>query len=164
MMPPSRQQGRIILAPQPYEPQGEKSVFLSGSIDKNNPTWQEKLGQKLLSANCTILNPHRPDWDHTWKQDIEDEKFSAQVRWELDMMEKADVIAIYFSPESQAPLTLLELGLFSRTGKVIVACPKGYWKRGNVQVVCERFGIELVANEEELETEVRKKLESDGNS
>lgn len=163
-MSPPRQQGRIILAPQPYEPQGEKSVFLSGSIDKENPTWQARLSKALLSSNCTILNPHRPDWDSKWVQDISDERFSAQVRWELDMMERADMIAIYFLPDTQAPLTLLELGLFSRTGKVVVACPEGYWKRGNVQVICERFGIELVASLEELETAVKKKLESAGSA
>lgn len=74
------------------------------------------------------------------------------------MMGRADVIAMYFSPDSQAPITLLELGLFSRSGKVIVACPEGYWRRGNVQVVCKRFGIELLGSLEELQTAVEERL------
>ena len=55
------------------------------------------------------------------------------------------MIAMYFAPETKAPITLLELGLFARTGKVIVCCPEGYWRRGNVEVVCARFGIARVA-------------------
>jgi hypothetical protein len=28
----------------------------------------------------------------------------------------------------------------------IVCCPEGYWRRGNVQIVCERYGIKFVDN------------------
>ena len=68
------------------------------------------------------------------------------------MQGKADLIAMFFDPESKAPVSLLELGLAAGEGKgrVIVGCPEGYWKRGNVQVVCRRFGIELVGSLEEL--------------
>ena len=78
------------------------------------------------------------------------------------MMEAADVIAVYFSPDSEAPITLLELGLFARTEKVVVACPDGYWKKGNVQVVCKRFGIELQGSLEELQTAVEERLRAAG--
>lgn len=74
------------------------------------------------------------------------------------MMEAADVIAVYFGPKAQAPISLLELGLFARTGKVVVACPKGYWKRGNVQIVCSRLGIELLDTLDELVQSLIKKL------
>lgn len=157
-MRPVHPQNNVIFAPQPYRPQGEKSVFLSGSIDQGRATWQSRLSNALSPLPITILNPHRPDWDSTWVQDISDPRFREQVEWELDMMGRADVIAMYFSPDSQAPITLLELGLFSRSGKVIVACPEGYWRRGNVQVVCKRFGIELLGSLEELQTAVEERL------
>jgi hypothetical protein len=161
-MPPSQQQNRVVFAPLPYKPEGEKSVFLSGSINKEHPTWQTRLSSALSSLPITILNPHRTDWDSTWVEDISDQRFSSQVEWELDMMEAADVIAVYFSPDSEAPITLLELGLFARTGKVVVACPDGYWKKGNVQVVCKRFGIELQGSLEELQTAVEERLRAAG--
>ncbi len=59
-------------------------------------------------------------------------------------MEKADVIAIYFGPSTQAPISLLELGLFIRSGKCVVACHEQYPKRGNVQIVCGRLSVEVL--------------------
>ena len=73
-------------------------------------------------------------------------------------MEVADVVAIYFGPTAKAPITLLELGLSARSDKTIVACPKGFWKRGNVQIICQRFGIELLSSMEELPGAIEKKL------
>lgn len=74
------------------------------------------------------------------------------------MFEATDVIAMYMDRESQAPIGLLELGLFARSGKMIVACEEGFWRRGNVQVVCQRFGIELVNTFEELVDGVVRRL------
>lgn len=56
------------------------------------------------------------------------------------------VIAMWFAPETKAPITLLELGLFARSGKVIVGCPDGFWRKGNVEIVCARFGCELTSD------------------
>jgi len=74
------------------------------------------------------------------------------------MLEATDVIAMYIHPGSQAPISLLELGLFARSGKMIVACPAGFWRRGNVQVVCARFGVELVDSLEELIGGIERRL------
>jgi len=74
------------------------------------------------------------------------------------MLEASEVIAMYMGPESQAPISLLELGLFARSGKMVVACPEGFWRRGNVQVVCARFGVELVDSLEELIQGIERRL------
>lgn len=84
--------------------------------------------------------------------------FRDQVAWELDMREAADVVAVYFGPEAKATITLLELGLTAHTEKAIVCCPAGYWKRGNVQAVCERFGVQMVESIEELARGVLERL------
>ena len=78
----------------------------------------------------------------------------AAVEWELDGLERADVIAMWFAPETKAPITLLELGLFARSGKVVVGCPNGFWRKGNVEVVCARFGCMLAADWEAFVTAV----------
>jgi len=72
------------------------------------------------------------------------------VTWELDMQEAADVVVVYFHPDTQAPVSLLELGLRTPRQKALVVCPPGYWKRGNVQVVCQRYGIRLLESDEML--------------
>ena len=155
---------RAIWAPNDFvhDEKYPKSVFLAGYIGRDHPTWQESLIESLKDLPITVLNPYRSDWN--WPEDIENKDFSQQTNWELDMMKRADVIAMCFSPDPEvlAPISLLELGLHAATGKMVVVCPKGYWKRGNVQVVCQRFGIEVLDSVQELEEGVRKRLESLG--
>jgi len=137
-----------------------KSIFLAGSIDRGQAVdWQTLITRKLSYMPVTILNPHRPDWDSSWKEEISFKPFRDQVNWEQDMLEAADVIVLYFSKESKAPISLLELGLFARTGKMIVACPPEYWKRGNVQIVCQRLNVELVDSIDELVKGVERKVQ-----
>ena len=51
---------------------------------------------------------------------------------------------MYFDPETKSPITLLELGLYARSGKLVVCCPHGFWRRGNVDIVCDRYGVDQV--------------------
>jgi len=48
-----------------------------------------------------------------------------QFEWELDGQEAADFILMYFALGTRAPITLLELGLFAKSGKLLVCCPEG---------------------------------------
>ncbi len=126
-------------------------VFLAGSIDMGGaPDWQGEAAARIGDLATAILNPRRDDWDAGWRQSIEDVRFRAQVEWELDGLERADVVAMWFEEGSKSPVTLLELGLFARSGKVIVGCPAGFWRRGNLEVVCARFGISLYATFDEF--------------
>src|SRR5262249_54765224 len=106
--------------------------------------------------DIVILNPRRDEWDESWAQTIHDAKFREQVEWELSAQEQATLIAMYFAPQTRSPVTLLELGLFAHSGKVIVACPEGFWRKGNIEVVCFRYGIPLVASLAELIARVRE--------
>ena len=49
--------------------------------------------------------------------------------------------------------------LFARSGKVIVCCPEGFWRRGNVEVVCARFGLPLVESLVDMIESVRRKTQ-----
>jgi hypothetical protein len=68
----------------------------------------------------------------------------------LTALEAADIIIMYFAPNSQSPISLLELGLHAKTPKLMVICPEGYWRKGNVDIVCERYGIKMYKNLEEM--------------
>lgn len=147
----------VIKAPESLKNINGFSIFLAGSIDGGEAVdWQTKLTNALKNENITILNPRRDDWDKNIKEDINDENFNEQVNWELDAQEKADIIIMYFSSESKAPISLLELGLFANTGKMIVFCENGYWKKGNVDIVCEKFDVEQVKSFEELLSNIKK--------
>lgn len=137
-----------------------RTLFLAGSIEMGQAEdWQSRLTNRLQGLpDLTILNPRRDEWDDSWEQTIDNPQFREQVEWELAAQEKATLIAMYFAPETKAPITLLELGLFSCSGKLIVCCPDGYWRKGNIEVVCNWYNIPLVDSFEELVTIVQEEL------
>jgi len=137
------------------------SVFLAGSIEMGTAIdWQTEVANGLSSLPVTILNPRRDDWDASWVQDIENAQFKEQVDWEMDHLNWSDVIALYLQPDTKSPISLLELGMHAHEGKMVVCCPPGFWRRGNVQIVCHRYGIPLVETTEELIVKVKEMLEA----
>lgn len=133
----------IFKPPEPLLlPPGLPSVFLAGSIEMGRAgPWQAQVEEALGALDVAILNPRRDAWDASWEQTWENPTFREQVEWELEGQERADVIAMYFAPDTKAPITLLELGLFAQSGKLIVCCPDGFWRRGNIDIVCARYGV-----------------------
>jgi hypothetical protein len=151
----------LIIKP-PYSLSGIEnkfSVFLAGSIEMGfAENWQQKIEiETSRLKNICILNPRRDDWDSSWKQDIEHAEFNEQVNWELSALEQANLIVFYFAPETKSPVSMLELGLFAHTGKVVVCCPEGFWRKGNIDIVCERYNIEQVNNLEEIINKIKQK-------
>lgn len=134
-----------IKPPQPLTRniKNQKTIFLAGSIDNGAAeNWQETVERYFEKrSNVLLLNPRRDDWNASWKQDITDPQFFQQVTWELNGLDRADHIILYFAPGSKAPISLLELGLYARSGKMTICCPSEFWRRGNVEIVAERFGI-----------------------
>jgi len=119
-----------------------KSVFLAGSIEMGvAEDWQTRVLAMLENTRWTVFNPRRKDWDSSWVQSIKNPKFVEQVYWELEALERATYIIMYFDPATKSPISLLELGLFARTGKLIVVCPDGFWRQGNVDCVCAKYMV-----------------------
>ena len=134
----------VVKPPTPIPPKNTPHVFLAGSIEMDRAApWQDHVGQALHDLAVTLLNPRRDSWDETWTQRMTHPEFRSQVAWELDGLEGADLILLYFDPDTQAPISLLELGLFARSRKILVGCPDGYWRKGNVEVVCARYEVPL---------------------
>jgi hypothetical protein len=135
------------------------SVFLAGSIEMGiAENWQEKIESALKETDdICILNPRRDDWDPSWKQSIENDQFNEQVNWELEGLEKANMIVFYFSPETKSPVSMLELGLFARSGKLVVCCPEGFWRKGNIDFVCQKYKIKQVNNLQEIIQTIKTK-------
>ena len=151
---------RCIECKPPVWPQFDQpSIFLAGSIEMGVAIdWQAAMTKELEELPIAILNPRRSDWDGSWTQDISNAQFKEQVDWEMDHLKKADVIALFLQPGTKSPISLLELGMHAADGKLVVCCPPGFWRRGNVQIVCHRYGIPLVESREELITEVKARL------
>lgn len=151
---------QVIYAPSEEPPRGIKSVFLAGTTSKVDASdWRETLSSSLSEVPITIYNPYRADWDSTWLEDIKFSPYREQVLWELDKQAKADLVVVYFHPATQAPISLLEFGLSAQVpGKVIAVCPERFWKRGNVQIVCQKFGVEFLENVDGLHEAIMKNL------
>lgn len=153
--------GKMLQPPAPISVEPDDRVlFLAGSIDLGvTEDWQCNLAESLADIpRLLILNPRRDQWEGIWDLSSDDPKFRGQVEWELDGLEAADVIAYHFAPGSQAPVTMCELGLYARSGKAVVCCPNGFWRKGNVDIVCTRYGIEQVNGLDELATAIRRRL------
>ncbi len=121
-------------------------IFLAGSIEMGvAEKWQDRVVASLHEFEGTVLNPRRDDWDSSWEQSIENPQFREQVEWELEAQNKADMVLMYFLPGTKSPITLLELGILtSRPARLFVCCPEGFWRKGNVDVVCDQYGIRQV--------------------
>lgn len=131
----------VITAPEPLLI-SSPSIFLAGSIEQDRAAqWQQLVIDRLKHKAVTILNPRRAIWKADWEQSINQPYFKEQVEWELEALEQADYILMYIDPHTKAPITLLELGLFAKSKKIHVSCPQGYWRKGNVDIVCKRYGI-----------------------
>ena len=145
-----------VKAPNYYMDSVHPWLFLCGSIEMGRAVdWQTEVAGMLQSHRGTILNPRRNDWDNSWLQAKDNRQFREQVEWELSAQAAADLILVYFAPGTYSPITLLELGLFSKDPKQIVVCPEGFWRKGNVDIVCEWRGILQV---DSLEAAVREIL------
>ncbi|KAF2802673.1 uncharacterized protein BDZ99DRAFT_401411, partial [Mytilinidion resinicola] len=57
------------------------------------------------------------------------------------------------------PISLLELGLFAASGKLVVCYPKNFWRKGNVQVMARKYGFPLLETYEKFILVVKERLE-----
>lgn len=149
----------IILTPPSISfetPKGYKKIFLAGSIEMGKAEdWQQKVITSISDFEKIIYNPRRENWDSSWVQTIDNQKFKEQVEWELEGLEESDLIIMNFAPGTISPISLMEFGLYARSGKMVVYCPDGFHRKGNIDVVCERYNIPQVEKFEELITIIK---------
>lgn len=125
------------------------SLALFGSIEQGKASeWQIVAQEMLKDFDIDIYNPRRDHWDDSLEQSIHNPVFKEQVEWELMVLENADVRIYYFDPATKSPVTLIELGLAPCWGSsdTIVVCPEGFWRKGNVDIICQHYGIHMEDN------------------
>lgn len=139
----------------------EISVFLSGSIECGNaPQWQIQFSELMKDESVVLFDPRRDDWDNSWVQSKDDPNFYGQVNWELFHIELSDIVIVNMCSNTYSPITLLELGIVSGKSpdRLIVHCPKDYFRHGNVDIVCSRYGVQMVDSFDELVTVCKERL------
>jgi hypothetical protein len=129
---------QVITAPE-RKPITNQSIFLAGTIDDGkSEDWQSKLIEELSDHEITILNPRRNNWG-----DLSDNELRKQITWELDHLEKADIIFMYIIGTSKSPISLLEMGIHIKDSKLIVVCEPEFYRYENVKITCEYYNAEL---------------------
>ena len=113
---------------------GHPTLFLAGSIEMGKAIdWQTTVVTALVDITGEIYNPRRKDWDDSWIQSVENEKFREQVEWELTNLDRCKKVLFNFIGGTKSPVTLMELGLRAALQpmdeyrqSLLVICPKDF--------------------------------------
>jgi len=108
------------------------TLFLGGGITAC-PLWQPEVIDRLSHMDeLTIFNPRREDFP------IDDpDAAEEQIKWEHDMLRRADMISFWFPCETLCPITLYELGYWTAQAewgmtKVVVGVHPEYARKQDV--------------------------------
>ncbi len=113
-----------------------KTIFLGGSIT-GATNWQEEAVKALITY-FTVFNPRREKFDISDKG-VERE----QITWEHQYLSLTEINLFYFSWETVAPITLLELGAalekakFEQFKKIYIAIHPDYLRKNDVIIQTE---------------------------
>lgn len=128
-------------------------IFLAGTIDMGNSVdWQAatvRRVREMAAGRYLFFNPRRAAGLDGTTEDLH-----YQIRWELEHLERADLILMHILSGSKSPVTLLEMGLHLRSGKLRVACEPGFYRYDNVKITCEQYGVPLYASLDEMLADV----------
>lgn len=123
---------------------GAKSVFLAGTIDNGNSlNWQDRTITELIKLGVKDLEVYNPRREH-WNPNPSKEDMEYQIKWEQEHLDKANIIAMVLLDDSKSPISLLEIGLYAKTGKLIVFCTPNFYRWDNVRLTCKKYHIELI--------------------
>ena len=139
----------IIVTPEetisklPNKP-NSKSVFLAGTIDNGDSlNWQNKTIMELMNLGINDIEIYNPRREH-WNPNSSKEEMEYQIKWEQEYLDKADFIAMVLLDDSKSPISLLELGLYAKSNKLIVFCTPDFYRWDNVRLTCKKYNIQLV--------------------
>jgi hypothetical protein len=139
----------IIITPEEIKNKGAnkivaKSVFLAGTIDNGNSlNWQDKTIIELINLGVKNLEVYNPRREH-WNSNPTKKEMEKQIKWEQEHLDKVDVIAMVLLDDSKSPISLLEMGLYAKSDKLVVFCTPNFYRWDNVRLTCEKYNIELV--------------------
>ena len=126
----------VITAPESVVLDGSLVVFLAGAIDMGSAVdWQSNVIEKLYDEPITLVNPRRPNFTP--------DTLDAQILWELDAMDKAHIVFMWFPKDAKAPIALLETGLWLPRMKLLIGAEHGFYRRRNLELTCKHHAVPL---------------------
>jgi len=150
---------KYIEAPSDYSlKNNELSLFIAGGITNCRP-WQTDLVKLLKDLPIVVFNPRRENFDVNDKSAAQ-----KQIEWEFKALEDASHISFWFSSETLQPITLYELGRWTRGNKpLIVGCDPKYPRIKDVQIQLglARPDIEICYSLPKLADKIRETILTD---
>lgn len=148
----------IIVAPSDKKVnQNIIKIFLGGTIDSGkSEDWQKKICAKYYDdKRIIIFNPRRDEWPEEHSDEV-----IRQIKWEHKRMDESDYIIMNILPDSKSPISLMEIGMYNESNKLLVFCTDNFYRYDNVKIVCEKYNIPLFNTNkiEDIEKEIEKKL------
>jgi hypothetical protein len=144
----------IVTAPDSiFYMDGNSLLFLGGGIS-GCPDWQTSLLNAVAPflPHVGLLNPRRTEFD------VNDPSMSdVQIEWEFHHLTAATEILFWFPKETLCPITLYELGAWSRSQKkLFIGTDPGYARAFDVekQTKLVRPEIEIVHSINDLAKQV----------
>jgi len=132
---------QVFTAPENYVK--PLKVFLGGTIDKGKSVdWQQEvisILNKAANVPIIVFNPRRPTFDKNEPFELVQE----QIDWEQRHLDEADIIVMNILPDSKSPISLLELGLYAKTGKLKVFCSPDFYRYENVKMTCHKYKVDI---------------------
>ncbi len=138
----------VITAPEREPDTDVLKVFLAGAIDMGAAVdWQAQIIAMLGNIpQLILLNPRR----EAFTPDTLDE----QIEWELEALNRSDLVLMWFPANAKAPVAMFETGLFMQSGKLVVGAEPGFYRRRNLEMTCDYYDVKLWASLHDLAAEV----------
>jgi hypothetical protein len=107
---------------------GGPAVFLAGGIS-DCENWQAQVVRSLQHIDATVLNPRR---DCFSEFNVVEKR--RQIEWEHRHLQRADLVAFWFPPQTLCPIALFELGLYCATADpIVVGADPRYQRRFDLE-------------------------------
>ena len=109
--------GQILQAPHRFENSADyqkPAIFLAGGISSCD-NWQLSTARSIAGKSClNVFNPRREgDFAKTG------DEAAAQIRWEYEHLNAAEMVLFWFPSTSVCPIALYELGRIIHSNKIL---------------------------------------------
>lgn len=113
------------------------SIFLAGSIDVHlSGNWRKYVSRRIRGR--VIFDP-----THNNHNALSNLEMKNHIAWELKALALSDTVLLNLLPNSESPISLVELGLYVKSNKLIVICPTEFYKSRYVIQLCETYNTPI---------------------
>lgn len=127
-------------------------IFLAGSMDLDMvlPWRQEFINSFFETYN--FLDP-----TNRLHGSLTNAQMKSHIIWELEALELADIVVLNLLPKAKSPISLVELGLYAKSRKLVVICPEDFYQNHYVKTLCEYYKVPLYRSLDIFMLNLRKK-------